>query len=168
MKIEKAMSLRNLFFLILGIVLVAALSGCRQFQRVAYYVTMRPDSSGWRADIPLVFTADSATAPGLEPGQYHLYMVIRYRDSYADSKLYLRLEHTSLARGVRTRQICVNMEHPKDNPGAKVKLNKGLVELTLPIGYDYVDSAWTLSVEQRMAGSPIKGINDIGIKMVKE
>lgn len=162
------MFLRNLFFLILGIVLVAALSGCRKFQRVVYYRNMRPDPSGWRADIPLVFTADSATAPGLEPGQYHLYMVMRYREWYADSKLYLRLEHTSLMRGVRTREICVNMEHPSENPGAKVKLNKGLVELTMPIGYDYVDQAWTLSVQQRMSPPPIKGINDIGIKMVKE
>lgn len=161
-------SMRHLFFLLLGIVLVCLLSGCRRLQRVAYYHSRHLDPAGWRCDRPIVFLADSATAPGLERGQYHLYMVMRYRESYPYSKLYLRLEFTSLARGVRTRDICVDMEHPASNPGAKVKLNKGLVELTIPLGYDTVDEGWTLGVQQRMTPPPVTGINDIGIKMVKE
>lgn len=161
-------SMRHLFFLLLGVVLVCVLAGCRRLQRVAYYQSKQPDASGWRVDRPLLFLADSSTAPGLEPGQYHLYMVMRYRDSYPYSKLHLRLEYTSLARGVRLRDICVDMEHPSSNPGAKVKLNKGLIELIIPLGYDTVDQAWSLGVQQRMAPPPVTGINDIGIKMVKE
>lgn len=162
------MTIRHLLFLILGIVLVTALTSCRRLQKVAYYQTMRPDSSGWRADIPLVFVADSATAPGLDPGKYHLYMVIRYHDSFPCTRLYLRMEFTSLMHGVRSRDICIDMEHPASNPGAKVKLAKGLIQLSLPIGYDYVDQAWTLSLQQRMDINPLPGINDIGIKMVKQ
>lgn len=159
--------MRNLFFLLLGVVLVCVLAGCQRLQRVSYYHSRQPDPSGWRVDRPLLFFADSATAPGLESGQYHLYMVMRYSNSYPYSKLHLRLEYTSLARGVRFRDICVDMEHPAFNSGAKVKLNKGLIELIIPLGYDFVDQGWSLGIQQRMAPPPVTGINDIGIKMVK-
>lgn len=161
------MFLRNLFFLILGIALVAALSSCRRLQRVAYYRSMRPDPAGWQADVPLVFTADSASAPGLEPGQYQLFMVLRFRDDCPVGKLHLQLEHTSLMRGVRVRGLCVDLEHPAANPGADVRLNKGLIQLSIPLGHDYVDQGWSLSVQQRMVPPPVTGINDIGIKIVR-
>ena len=99
--------MRNLFFLMLGIVLVCLLASCRKFQRVVYYRT-------------------------------------------------------------RQRDITLNMEYPASNPGAKVKLNKGLVEVVIPLGYDYVDQGWTLAVQQRMAPPPLTEIYDVGIKMIKE
>lgn len=162
------MLLKNFFFLILAIALVTALTGCRKIKHVAYYHTLHPDPSGWRTDTPLVFTADSVTAPGLEAGQYKLYLVTRYRESFNQQKLYLRLEFTSLMHGVRTKEMMIDIDHPAANSGAQVKLNRGLIELMIPLGYDYVDQGWTLSVQQRMAPPPIVGINDIGIKMVKE
>lgn len=162
------MFLRNLFFLILGIVLVATLGSCRKLQRVAYYRTMRPDPSGWQSNVPLVFVADSANAPGLEPGRYQLYMVLRYGVNMPLKNLHLRLEHTSLMRGVYLSDLNINLESPASNVGAKVKLNKGLIQLSIPIGTDYVDQGWTLAVSQRMAPPPVTGINDLGIKMVKE
>ena len=160
--------MRNLFFLMLGIVLVCLLASCRKFQRVVYYRTLQPERSGWQSDVPLVFSADSTNAAGLEPGQCQLFMVMRYRETIPYSKLHLRLEFTSLMRGVRQRDITLNMEYPASNPGAKVKLNKGLVEVVIPLGYDYVDQGWTLAVQQRMAPPPLTEIYDVGIKMIKE
>ena len=55
-------SMRHLFFLLLGIVLVCLLSGCRRLQRVAYYHSQHLDPAGWRCD-----RSSSSPTPPLPP-----------------------------------------------------------------------------------------------------
>ena len=56
-------SMRHLFFLLLGIVLVCLLSGCRRLQRVAYYHSQHLDPAGWRCDRPIVFSPTPPLPP---------------------------------------------------------------------------------------------------------
>ena len=145
-------------------ILIAIISlilvGCRQDVVYSHFESI--PTTGWDADSAKVFY------PTLEDslGDYEILIHIRHTDRYAYQNLWMFVDLNADSVLLRRDTIEVQMANARGE-----WVSKGITQHTLPIIYlDQVSldsGSYTVHIQQGMREEKLRGISEVGLKVVK-
>lgn len=151
----------------LAVVIVSA-AGCGRIEKVGYSRYRPVNPRGWTREATCFFNMEeSADTISFSEGVYDVVLSVRHTADYPYNEVWLAWELASLDGGIRTDTVGIRLA---DSNGRW--LGKG--ERNLILRHDtilrnvYLDRSWEFSVGHVSRSDTLKGINDIGVILLKK